>query len=191
MSSSGTSTPARPPPAPLGSNPSSTLGSSSFTAVQSGSATSSEPPLTSLLTASAVALSSPSATLCFHARNIPAISIEAYLQRILKYCPTTNEVFLALLVYFDRMARIGLEARRMGLVLGEDPGLLLGDIQVDLVDELLHGDDAGGEVQVPDRSVRDLDRATEPVDDLLLGVREVVCRRQLPIPIAHDHRGAA
>ncbi|GAA6030710.1 hypothetical protein JCM8097_006283 [Rhodosporidiobolus ruineniae] len=118
LSSSGTSTPARPPPAPLGSNPSSTLGSSSFTAVQSGSATSSEPPLTSLLTASAVALSSPSATLCFHARNIPAISIEAYLQRILKYCPTTNEVFLALLVYFDRMARIGLEARRMGLPRG-------------------------------------------------------------------------
>ncbi|ORY88659.1 cyclin PHO80-like protein, partial [Leucosporidium creatinivorum] len=43
--------------------------------------------------------------LCFHARNVPAISIEAYLLRILKYCPTTNEVFLSLLVYFDRMAR--------------------------------------------------------------------------------------
>lgn len=75
-----------------------------------------EPPLTSLLTASSLALSSPSATLCFHARNIPAISIEAYLLRILKYCPTTNEVFLSLLVYFDRMARVGLEAQRVGLV---------------------------------------------------------------------------
>ena len=71
--------------------------------------------MSSLLTASAVAFSSPNATLCFHARNVPSISIEAYLQRILKYCPTTNEVFLALLVYFDRMARIGLEAQRLGL----------------------------------------------------------------------------
>lgn len=75
----------------------------------------SEPPLTSLFSASSIALSSPNATLCFHARNVPAISIEAYLLRILKYCPTTNEVFLALLVYFDRMARIGLEAQRLGL----------------------------------------------------------------------------
>ena len=75
-----------------------------------------EQPLTCLLTASSVALSSPSATLCFHARNVPAISIEAYLLRILKYCPTTNEVFLSLLVYFDRMARVGLEAQRLGLV---------------------------------------------------------------------------
>ncbi|GAA5890343.1 hypothetical protein JCM16303_001436 [Sporobolomyces ruberrimus] len=74
-----------------------------------------EPPLTALFSASSVALSSPNATLCFHARNVPAISIEAYLLRILKYCPTTNEVFLALLVYFDRMARIGLEAQRLGL----------------------------------------------------------------------------
>lgn len=72
-------------------------------------------PLTSLLTASSEALSGPAATLCFHARNVPAISIEAYLLRILKYCPTTNEVFLSLLVYFDRMARVGLEAQRMGL----------------------------------------------------------------------------
>lgn len=30
--------------------------------------------------------------------------------RILKYCPTTNEVFLSLLVYFDRMSRMGLGA---------------------------------------------------------------------------------
>jgi PHO85 cyclin-6/7 len=46
-------------------------------------------------------LPSPSS---FHARNIPTISIESYLLRILKYCPTTNEVFLSLLVYFDRMS---------------------------------------------------------------------------------------
>ncbi|EIN10242.1 cyclin-domain-containing protein, partial [Punctularia strigosozonata HHB-11173 SS5] len=48
--------------------------------------------------------------LTFHARNIPTISLEAYLLRILKYCPTTNEVFLSLLVYFDRMARLSKEA---------------------------------------------------------------------------------
>ncbi|BGP44077.1 cyclin-like protein interacting with PHO85 [Rhodotorula kratochvilovae] len=99
-SSSAGSSATRPPPAPLGASP---------------TPSSSEPPLSSLFTASAIALSSPNATLCFHARNVPAISIEAYLQRILKYCPTTNEVFLALLVYFDRMARIGLEAQRLGL----------------------------------------------------------------------------
>ncbi|KAL7415696.1 cyclin PHO80-like protein, partial [Mrakia frigida] len=47
--------------------------------------------------------------LCFHARNIPGISIEVYLLRILKYCPASNEVFLSLLVYFDRMSRLSLE----------------------------------------------------------------------------------
>ncbi|KIY45996.1 cyclin-related 2, partial [Fistulina hepatica ATCC 64428] len=44
--------------------------------------------------------------LTFHARNVPTISLEAYLLRILKYCPTTNEVFLSLLVYFDRMSKL-------------------------------------------------------------------------------------
>ncbi|GEM12688.1 hypothetical protein Rt10032_c24g6705 [Rhodotorula toruloides] len=101
----------RPPPAPTGSSP-----------LPSTGPTSNEQPMSSLLTASAVALSSPNATLCFHARNVPAISIEAYLQRILKYCPTTNEVFLALLVYFDRMARIGLEAQRLGLPKDQQAG---------------------------------------------------------------------
>jgi hypothetical protein len=43
--------------------------------------------------------------LAFHGRNIPAISLHAYLTRILKYCPTTNEVFISLLVYFDRIAQ--------------------------------------------------------------------------------------
>lgn len=43
--------------------------------------------------------------LAFHGRNIPAIALQAYLIRILKYCPTTNEVFIALLVYFDRIAQ--------------------------------------------------------------------------------------
>ncbi|KAI9007446.1 cyclin-domain-containing protein, partial [Phycomyces nitens] len=41
---------------------------------------------------------------CFHARTIPTITLQAYLVRILKYCPCANECLLALLVYFDRMA---------------------------------------------------------------------------------------
>ncbi|KAL7753715.1 cyclin-like protein interacting with PHO85 [Sorochytrium milnesiophthora] len=40
----------------------------------------------------------------FHARSVPAISIAAYLQRILKYAPASNAVFISVLVYLDRMA---------------------------------------------------------------------------------------
>ncbi|KAI5286387.1 hypothetical protein KEM54_006826 [Ascosphaera aggregata] len=45
-----------------------------------------------------------SSVLAFHGRNIPSISILSYLTRIHRYCPTTYEVFLSLLVYFDRMS---------------------------------------------------------------------------------------
>lgn len=41
----------------------------------------------------------------FHSRNIPTIGLEAYLNRIQRYCPTTIDVFLSLLVYFDRIAQ--------------------------------------------------------------------------------------
>ena len=41
--------------------------------------------------------------LAFHGKNVPAITIHSYLARIHRYCPTTFEVFLSLLVYFDRM----------------------------------------------------------------------------------------
>ncbi|KAL4920354.1 cyclin-domain-containing protein [Aspergillus aurantiobrunneus] len=44
--------------------------------------------------------------LAFHGKNIPSISILSYLTRIHKYCPTTYEVFLSLLVYFDRMTEM-------------------------------------------------------------------------------------
>ncbi|KAG2365672.1 cyclin-domain-containing protein [Suillus spraguei] len=64
----------------------------------------------SLTSASRSSLSNPASALTFHARNIPTIALESYLLRILKYCPTTNEVFLALLVYFDRMSRLASEA---------------------------------------------------------------------------------
>lgn len=42
--------------------------------------------------------------LAFHGKNIPSITILSYLGRIHKYCPTTYEVFLSVLVYFDRMS---------------------------------------------------------------------------------------
>ncbi|KAM0794320.1 cyclin-domain-containing protein [Usnea florida] len=51
---------------------------------------------------------SPQATsvLAFHGKNVPSITIASYLSRIHKYCPTTYEVFLSLLIYFDRMAEM-------------------------------------------------------------------------------------
>ncbi|CAG8974430.1 hypothetical protein HYALB_00004126 [Hymenoscyphus albidus] len=44
-----------------------------------------------------------SSVLAFHGKNVPSITILSYLSRIHKYCPTTYEVFLSLLVYFERM----------------------------------------------------------------------------------------
>lgn len=44
--------------------------------------------------------------LAFHGKNVPSITILNYMSRIHKYCPTTYEVFLSLLVYFDRMAEM-------------------------------------------------------------------------------------
>lgn len=43
--------------------------------------------------------------LSFRGKHVPQISLEHYFQRIQKYCPTTNDVFLSLLVYFDRISR--------------------------------------------------------------------------------------
>ncbi|KAL8851769.1 MAG: hypothetical protein Q9221_003379 [Calogaya cf. arnoldii] len=47
-----------------------------------------------------------SSVLAFHGKNVPTITIMSYLSRIHKYCPTTYEVFLSLLVYFDRMTEM-------------------------------------------------------------------------------------
>jgi PHO85 cyclin-6/7 len=71
----------------------------------------------SLTTASQEALSTTSSCLTFHARNVPTISLESYLLRILKYCPTTNEVFLSLLVYFERMSKLSKEATGRSFVI--------------------------------------------------------------------------
>lgn len=76
-----------------------------------------------LFTASRNSLSHPSSLLSFHARHVPSISIEAYLLRILKYCPTTNEVFLGLLVYFDRMSRLGTPSGVGGETMGAKKGV--------------------------------------------------------------------
>lgn len=43
--------------------------------------------------------------LSFRGKHVPQISLEQYFQRIQKYCPTSNDVFLSLLVYFDRISR--------------------------------------------------------------------------------------
>jgi PHO85 cyclin-6/7 len=70
-----------------------------------------------------------SSVLAFHGKNVPAITILSYLSRIHKYCPTTYEVFLSLLVYFDRMTeRVNdlvmrsEEARRMSVPAAPDQG---------------------------------------------------------------------
>eukprot|EP00835_Amoeboradix_gromovi_P006705 NODE_853_length_3701_cov_0.177401.p2 type:complete len:118 gc:universal NODE_853_length_3701_cov_0.177401:2181-1828(-) len=41
----------------------------------------------------------------FHAKSVPNIDIYNYLMRIQKYSPTSTDVWIALLVYFDRLAQ--------------------------------------------------------------------------------------
>lgn len=48
-------------------------------------------PRPTLLTSAAAALGTPNATLCFHARNVPSISIESYLIRISKCKRRTDD----------------------------------------------------------------------------------------------------
>ena len=103
------------PPSSIGTPESSTSGSSGHKSpTQRTRAMSSTPVWDHLTNASRVALSSRTAALSFHARHIPQISLESYLLRILKYCPTSNTTFVAVLVYFDRMCKIAasIEAER-------------------------------------------------------------------------------
>ncbi|KAJ3044588.1 hypothetical protein HDV00_001514 [Rhizophlyctis rosea] len=53
----------------------------------------------------------------FHARTIPTIDVQGYLNRILKYAPCGNECFLAVLIYLDRMSR-----SRQGAKMPSSPG---------------------------------------------------------------------
>lgn len=41
----------------------------------------------------------------FYGKHIPQISIERYLSRIQKHCSATNDIYLSLLVYFDRISK--------------------------------------------------------------------------------------
>ncbi|KAH8552531.1 cyclin-domain-containing protein [Umbelopsis sp. PMI_123] len=41
----------------------------------------------------------------FHSRSVPKIPVHAYLSRIQKFAPFSNEVLITILVYFDRIAR--------------------------------------------------------------------------------------
>lgn len=45
------------------------------------------------------------AALSFRGKHIPQISLEQYFHRIQKYCPITNDVYLSLLIYFDRISK--------------------------------------------------------------------------------------
>lgn len=45
----------------------------------------------------------------FHGFNVPGIGLDAYFERILKYCPSTADVFISLLVYLDRIQAMGFE----------------------------------------------------------------------------------
>ena len=67
------------------------------------------PPIWRTLTSASRHALSTASSLSFHARNVPTIALEAYLTRIQKYCPASNEVFLSLLVYFDRMMKLAKE----------------------------------------------------------------------------------
>ncbi|KAJ7508028.1 cyclin-domain-containing protein [Mycena galericulata] len=69
-----------------------------------------------LTTASQTAYSTPGFLLTFDADNIPSISLEAYLLPIQKYCPNTNEVFVSILVYFDRMSKLAAATNRKFII---------------------------------------------------------------------------
>ena len=45
------------------------------------------------------------AALSFRGKHIPQINLEQYFHRIQKYCPITNDVYLSLLIYFDRISK--------------------------------------------------------------------------------------
>jgi len=91
-----------------------------------------------------------SSVLAFHGKNVPAITILSYLSRIHKYCPTTYEVFLSLLVYFDRMTE-----RVNNLVMEAEDARRTQMARDQLPKAKLAGDDAASN---PDAEMRDDDR---------------------------------
>lgn len=110
------------PSSSIGTPGSSTSGSSGHKSpTQRTRPVSSTPVWDHLTSASRVALSSRNAALSFHARHIPQISLESYLLRILKYCPTSNTTFVAVLVYFDRMCKIAASIEAERALMAEGP----------------------------------------------------------------------
>ncbi|ORX93869.1 cyclin-domain-containing protein [Basidiobolus meristosporus CBS 931.73] len=53
----------------------------------------------------------------FHARKIPSIDVHAYLTRILKYCPSTNDCLIAVVVYLERIRSKCRDKNEQGLVI--------------------------------------------------------------------------
>ncbi|KAJ6612914.1 hypothetical protein B0H10DRAFT_2277535 [Mycena sp. CBHHK59/15] len=71
-----------------------------FTVHTSATLVPAEPPmLRTLTTAFRTTFADPNSRILFDTDHLPTISLEAYLLRILKYCPTTTEVFLSILVW--------------------------------------------------------------------------------------------
>lgn len=122
-----------------------------------------------------------SSVLAFHGKNVPAITILSYLSRIHKYCPTTYEVFLSLLVYFDRMTeRVNAmvikaeEAKKAGqplepmgqsdVVMKDDDAEDEGSDDSDELDEDIADDesDSDDEQNTPARSASGMEDAGQP-----------------------------
>ncbi|KAG9245828.1 cyclin-domain-containing protein [Calycina marina] len=101
-----------------------------------------------------------SSVLAFHGKNVPSITILSYLSRIHKYCPTTYEVFLSLLVYFDRMTeRVNaapVELLHQEQAVNSDSRLSTSDSDSDSADSL-----PAGARSVPEIA-SDFERAQQP-----------------------------
>lgn len=110
-----------------------------------------------------------SSVLAFHGKNVPAITILSYLSRIHKYCPTTFEVFLSLLVYFDRMTeRVNeivmkdQEAKKAALAF---PSAQQTDITMEDVTTSAKADDSSDSDHLDDRDLVDDDSDSEDEHD--------------------------
>lgn len=107
--------------------------------------------------------------LAFHGKNVPSISILSYLSRIHKYCPTTYEVFISLLVYFDRMT----EKVNAGLM----QGLRDARERSDGVDSA--GSQGSPVVEAQDR-IDEQDDASTPPSSLPSELESAAARRRRP-----------
>ncbi|KAF1953886.1 cyclin-domain-containing protein [Byssothecium circinans] len=119
--------------------------------------------------------------LAFHGKNVPSISILSYLSRIHKYCPTTYEVFLSLLVYFDRMTERVNAGPILSLRQANQQSLERANAETDPTP--VPGDSARAAEQNPATSVQ---AATPPPSGSLGKPAEAPVRGQPPSPPQHD-----